>query len=301
MLLALALAACAPHDDTAPADDPPAPYIYDEDDPPVADEDVVAIGDAVELAIDQALAIDASPVFDAYDTVMTGQSGACPAYYSDAGNTYWFDDCTSEEGAYFSGYGYTILYEDYPDPYSGFLYNGRGLYAAATVLDGAGHTFDGAGSAYRLTADLGAEHYDQTIVQGTFGWDGAGVDGTWLASGVSPDITVLAYTNADYDGHYVELDGGLSPLDAGDFVAVAFDTVQWMDENMGNTCILEPQGSISVRAADGGWYDVVFDGSVEAVVDPSVCDGCGTAFYRGEPLGEVCPDFSALIAASGAP
>jgi hypothetical protein len=54
---------------------------------------------------------------------------------------------------------------------------------------------------------------------------------------------------------------------------------------------------VSLRDSDGNWYDVVFDGPIlyDDVIDPAVCDGCGEAWYRGEPMGTVCADFNALV------
>ena len=66
---------------------------------------------------------------------------------------------------------------------------------------------------------------------------------------------------------------------------------------------MEPGGTIGVRVADGSWYDVQFHGPTDAKpeVAPKDCDGCGDAFYRGEPLGTVCVDFSAWTGWGAAP
>lgn len=297
MLIVLALAGCGPE---APADtdvaDIPSEYITDEQDPPEPTYDLVAIAAAVQGALDQVLRMDADPVFGAYDAVMAGQSGSCPNYYSDGDATYWYDQCESDAGFAFSGYGYTLLYEDYPDPESGYVYNGRGLFAAATIEAADGHLFSGAGTVYALVGDKGEEHYDQLVLQGTFRWDGAEVDGTWVGDGVSPDLVRASYRHDSY-GRYVSLDGGMSPLE-GEMIAVAFEDVLIYEESIGSTCEIEPAGSISVRGLDGSWYDVLFDGPTDEApnTDPDDCDGCGTAYYRGEPMGQVCADFSQLLA-----
>ena len=51
-----------------------------------------------------------------------------------------------------------------------------------------------------------------------------------------------------------------------------------------------------MRDSEGEWYDVNFQGPPYqgARVLPNDCDGCGQVYYRGELLGEVCPDFSIL-------
>ena len=60
---------------------------------------------------------------------------------------------------------------------------------------------------------------------------------------------------------------------------------------------------MSVRDLDGDWYDVVFDGPTDwgADSDPDLCDGCGEAYFRGEDVGAVCPDFSGLNGWEGTP
>ena len=53
---------------------------------------------------------------------------------------------------------------------------------------------------------------------------------------------------------------------------------------------------MSIRDADGEWYQAIFDGPAfqGAEVFPPDCDGCGEVWFRGQRLGEVCPDFSAF-------
>ena len=77
--------------------------------------------------------------------------------------------------------------------------------------------------------------------------------------------------------------------------------------------------TIHVDAA-GVWYEVAFDGftgetegdtgapadtdppldtAAPPEEDPTLCDGCGTLTHQGVALGEVCLDFSALVAWDG--
>jgi hypothetical protein len=292
-MLLLALVACH---GGGPADSDvalPSPYISPEGDPATPPLDLARVATGLQAGIDRVAGLDAVPVFTAYDQAMIGQSGSCPAYYSDGGNTYWYDNCTSEVGTYFSGYGYTVVYQDYPDGYNN-VWNGLGLYAQATVTDAAGHTFDAGGQAYQLHGIGDGVEYDQIVVQGTFDWDGPGIDGTWMAEGLSPDLYEVKATYPDYGADYLNVDGGLSPL-PGDVVAIAFDNIEIADPLIGASCSKEPSGSISVRAADGGWIDILYAGSMQERVPPDECDGCGAAFYQGTPLGEVCADFSGLL------
>jgi hypothetical protein len=64
----------------------------------------------------------------------------------------------------------------------------------------------------------------------------------------------------------------------------------------GSECSSEPGGTVSVRDAEGEWYDVTFQGPVSgsSTSFPAECDGCGEVWFRGAPIGDVCPDLSTL-------
>ena len=100
----------------------------------------------------------------------------------------------------------------------------------------------------------------------------------------------------------VELAGGFGGILDG--WAVAFDGNAVGSDLLDLPCPVELSGSVGVRAPDGTWTDVLFDGTIDpydTTFDPLACDGCGEAYFLGEPLGEVCVDVSVLLASAVRP
>jgi hypothetical protein len=300
LVLPALLGGCpSPTEDTA-GEEPytPAPYIYEEESPPSADLAAADLESAIDAAVASVLALNAAPVFPAYHAAMAGAQSDCPAYYDYQGSQYWYDQCSTDAGTSFSGYGFYQLYDDY-DAGDGVVYDGESLSGVAQITTPEGYNFAAGGAAYNLVAysPVDAEWrytYFASVIQGAFAWDGPEADGTWLADGLAPDLSVAAY-NTDY-GNFASVDGGLSGL-GGDVDTVVFDGVVLIDASLGSSCPSEPSGTVSVRDAYGNWYDVVFDGppDLETTADPDLCDGCGAAFFHGEPVGAVCADFTPLL------
>ncbi|MCB9761626.1 MAG: hypothetical protein H6739_17410 [Alphaproteobacteria bacterium] len=307
MLLALALIACnkQPDDpvvDTGVVDDP-GTYIYEESDPPAPSLSIAQVEDAITEAVVGAFDLNAQPVIAGYQAAMVGQEEGCPDYYANEDNTYWYDYCYSEDGSYFSGYGF-IYHYDRVENGDGYLVSGDYVYLVADIVNGDGHAFSGSGAAYNVQMDWEGDtphtlYY--SIVQGTFSYDGPEVSGTWMDEDIAPDLTILAYwvpedTSPQFHGGLVNLQGGVSGLSS-EADTVVMDGVSIFQEGLASMCPIEPSGTISVRDPSGNWYDVIFDGPTEpgAAIDTSACDGCGAVFYRGERLGDACVDFSPLL------
>lgn len=294
-LLALVLlTGCPAEDAESPAGtSDPVPYVYEEEDPPVADLSAADLEGSIEAAIDLALSLNATPVFPAYAVAMAAAETGCPSYYESEGNVYWYDQCTTSAGASFAGYSFYQLYDQY-DAGDGAVYDGEAVYGVAQVRTADGHTFEAGGSAYALVATAETYTYHASVIAGSFAWDGPEAAGTWLGDGVAPDVTLVAYVT-EY-GDLVQIDGGLSGM-GGQLDTVVFDMLTLYEAGLGSTCPTEPGGVVSVRDSAGNWYDVVFDGPTEygGASDPDLCDGCGAAYFRGEPLGEVCVDFTTLL------
>lgn len=294
-MYALLLIGC-PAEPTPPVEEDtyePAPYIYDEEESPVPTLTAADLEAAIDTSLVQVLTLNAAPVFPAYAEAMTGAQGDCPSYYEADGNVYWYDQCTSDLGASFNGYNFYYLYDNF-DAGDGSVYNGEAISGVAEITTADGKTFVSGGSAYNLviTGDGYTSYY--SVIAGSFAWDGDDAAGTWLGEGLAPDITISAYSVPDW-GALITVDGGVSGT-GGELDSIVFDSVTMMTENV-NTCSTEPGGVVSLRDSDGNWYDVVFDGPIlyDDVIDPAVCDGCGEAWYRGEPMGTVCADFNALV------
>ena len=287
----LGLAACAgsAQMDSGDGAEAPSPYIVEEPAPPEASASVAQVEAALQGIVDRVMDVRAQPVQAAYDSVMAGQSGGCPNYYDSPDGTYWFDQCTADTGAAFSGYVFAYGGYDAIDPYSGLPMDYWVAYGGATVDTAAGQRFELAGNAYWSATESPDGNAYQSLVQGTFGWDGPEAAGTWMGDPVDPDLYWYAASFPQVGGTYLYVEGalGVGPE------AVAFDGVQ-IGRFVGFSCEAEPGGTVGVRVADGSWYDVQFHGPTDAKPDvaPADCDGCGDVSYRGEPMGQVCIDWS---------
>lgn len=265
--------------------------------------DAEAMSTAILDAIEVARSITGAPVMVAYNTVMASADDGCPNYYELDGNVYWYDQCTTASGSQFSGYSFYYGYTDY-DGGDGNIYNGAQLYGVAQVWDAEGHQLDLGGSAADmvLTAADGSYTYWYSVVQGSFAWDGAGTEGTWVSPGMAPDLTLTAIEYPAYDGHMFLVSGGVGGL-SGAYETVVFDDLTLYDAGIGGDCPEEPGGTISVRDPNGYWYDVFLDGQLttDDAVRDAACDGCAEVWYQGTSLGEVCADFTTLTTWEGAP
>ena len=187
---AVALAACGqgvpePTDDAVPE---PTPYIVEEEEDTEVEVDLDTIEVQVQQTLDRIWTLNANPIFAAYDNVKVAQTDDCPRTYTQNGNDYWFDQCTTDEGVSFSGYGFYYDYVAYPisEEFTGDV---EVLSGAAQVQTADGHVLDVAGSAQVLVADHNVQpaRYYQTVLRGTFSWDGPEAEGTWLEDDIAPD------------------------------------------------------------------------------------------------------------------
>jgi hypothetical protein len=292
-------------DDTGPGLSP-SPYIVPEGDPPVPTATLDEVRTALQEALDVAFTVHAAPVETAYETAMAGANAACPYVYTTPEGSYWYDSCTSDAGTEFDGYVFSLSGEGIVEPETGAVYDYWYAFGGATVVDAQGHTLEVGGGAVvqKVTSDDGggALVYYYSDLAGTFGWDGAEASGTWLETDLDPDLSLYAYAATDYEASYVELSGGFGGL--ADGWAVAFDTNQVGSVLLGLPCETELSGTVGVRAPDGTWMDVQFDGPDPEALDDFVaadCDGCGEVWFQGEPMGEICVDVSTLLASGVAP
>lgn len=294
------LAACGSGDEeaTKPAAEQeveePVPYVYEELEDEALAYDQAEVEATLNYALSQALEFHAEPALDAYFVAMEEATEDCPDYYSDGTNVYWYDYCTSDSGASFSGYSYAYAYSDYSDGY--YVYNGDQVYAQAVIETSDGYDFEAGGGATSLILDdpSGAIIY-YSALGGAFAWNGGGIEGTWMDEGVRAETSMWISHYPEYGANYVSLSGGVTNLSS------VYETVSFTGVSYGNPegwwpCDGEVAGTMSVRASDGSWFDVVFDVNGETwEVDEALCDGCGTVWHRGEIVGEACPDPTPLV------
>jgi hypothetical protein len=280
----------------------PTPYLVEEEAPPVPTLDAGTLEASVSDALAVAWTLQADPILVGYQTVMAHAEPGCPDYYSNEGNVYWYDQCTTSDGTRFDGYGFAQVYEAYAAE-DGNVYDGFGLYGVSRVTTPDGRRFVSGGSATSLRAANADTTSWQSVIQGTFAWDGADAAGSWMDGELAPDLTLVAVgANANVLGRAVAIEGSVGGLD-GPVNAVLFDGFLIYTAAWGSACAIEPGGVVSLRGEDGGWYDVLFDGPAEwgGTADAAACDGCGEAWFRGERVGSVCLDATALLRWEEAP
>ena len=284
----------------------PSPWIVEEGEvaqPTLTEADMEG---ALEELMVRVRGLHATPVLDVYDALMDHTEAYCPNWYEADGNAYWFDECTTGNGTHFSGYGFGLVYDGYENPEDGYVYDARTFNGVAEITDPQGDVFVSGGSAYvyEITPmeSTGADPHTlyYSGISGGFAWSGGGVEGSWLADGETPDLLMSAGYLDNLEGRFLTLEGGVTDL-SGEFDTIVMSDVSLYDEllgsyMLGNACPEEVSGIVSFRDPGGQWVDVIFDGPTqEDPGDSDLCDGCGRAWYLGEPLGAVCPDFTGLL------
>lgn len=306
MVLSFCLLACGADALPPPAtgdggtvdEDPlPGAYVHPEDEPePLLT--LEEIGQGIEDALDEMLALDPRELHDVYNGLLDAQDGDCPEYLDYDTSEYWYDTCSTAEGASFAGYGNTYRYQDYLDPENDYFYDDLAYMSADFAIETpSGESLEGTGySHYYEVAYPDSENRSYySRAWGRFHWEGPGSDGSWLSSGRSFDYYLSATYYPTYPGHYVTHYGGVSGMD-GPVNAYVADSLMIYTESLGSLCEIEPSSVISVRDEDGNWYEVEFQGPDYWggwAFEPE-CDGCGDVWFRGQYLGQACADFSAL-------
>jgi hypothetical protein len=284
------------------------PYIHDEDLSLITPELSV---EEVEVAMQQGLELarnyHANGVIEAYTEAMANRSGGCPNYYSDGLSSSWYDECVTGNGTSYSGYVYTGT----PEP----GYNEQGamssqswwLSGGAVIETAAGERLELTGSASHWWSESEWGFSQSSNVSGNFYASGGAASDSWLAAGLSPDLTVSSwYGYGDWSTKHITANGVVFVSEEKASL-VAFDGVRaYGAVAVSVACEIEPAGTISVRGDEGYWYDVLFDGvgadaPEGAEIAPEDCDGCGRLFFRGIYLGQACVDVSPLLDWSGMP
>jgi hypothetical protein len=278
----------------APEDD--GPYLGESEDPEPPELDADAVAAAVESVLPTVIGAHAGHIRSAYAEALSGQSEGCPTWTQSAeGVPYWFDTCTADGGTRFEGYAYDLVSEDLAD--GEIVWDGWQFYGLATITGPDGATFEATGSAGVLTglqSDGALVTY--TYMDEGFRYDGPAADAAWLGAAGSPEVQAYTLHQPTTGGNLVSLQARAS-LDAGPITAVVFEDVQAGNAAAGAPCPAEPAGLISVRAEDGTWFELYFDGvpfDQWGTTEPTDCDGCASVWAKGSEVGEVCLDPSVL-------
>ena len=280
-----------------PADDAElSPYLADEDPVTLPDWDAEAVSSALDDVVGALHALHGGVVPAAWQAAFEGADDDCPTWYSGTDGDYWYDNCTASSGNGFDGYG---IYYDFDGTLwsDGNAWVGSGVYGFATLTDADGAALHLSGTALAVTAEQDGYVQHYSGVDGAFSRDGD--DGTWLTEGPESGLVMYGYELTTTGARAFTVTGGVSGL-SGAVETVVFEDMLIGNDIAGSPCPEEPSGSLSVRDAEGRWIDVLFDLDYSedgglVLQDEGACDGCGAAWYDGEPLGELCLDWSGVM------
>lgn len=317
----LALAACADETTSSPTDtdvadtarpDVVTPWILPED---TTDEVVeLAASDratAIQAGLELAQELDPEVVLALHDTLFpppevgSGDLTGCPATltydYGQATAFFWQGECTDAMGTRYSGTGTIARYDDFPGeggPVDGFELSLAGRIEAAdgTWLEGAGRAGAYAGGSSELQAVA-------MVLEGTFQAGGPRApDDPWLDGSRKPSLDVRGWVYVPTGGRSLTVVGALAGNDLfpETVTGVSFDGITIRQVLAGATCDREAGGAASVRAVDGTWYDVLFDGPTDDAAEtaPELCDGCGDTYHRGQAVDPTCVDARPILGAT---
>ena len=263
--------------DTAPTEAPPI--------------DPAAIAAQIEAALEAGVGVTAAPLLPAIDASLANAEPGCPDWYTDAdGNPYWADTCTTSGGTTYAGYALISSVDGLVD--AGVTWSGFALAMSGRVdlADGDTLEMDGYATFLQGVEETGSLTLYSALDRGPR-WTASSAP--WLAAGDGPALSIYAVGAPDGSGGAASISMRHEPEDS--FTAVLFEELLFITESWGSGCPMEPNGAISVLAADGRWLELEFDGpSWGAPVDPALCDGCGRAYSEGRLMGDVCVDFSTL-------
>jgi hypothetical protein len=304
--------------DTDPAASPQWDFDWSEDGW-ANDVSVDDMADGIQYVVDLVPSFDGLSATGAYEAAMENHdpSDNCPKYYEGSAGPFWSDECTDSQGneyfgqvtthenfdsyvsqymiqPFFDLYG-PIYDEDYDvDDWSGRIEQNYGISGGGTINSPTNFFGFGGYFFYVNVRNQGLEMWNHDV-KGSIDWTGSAPEGSWLALGLVPWLTVSHIRPAGGD-HHREVNGSISNL-PGDINTVEFFDVRIVAESLGSSCSLEPSGQIAIRSNAPYWYTVEFDGPAahDEVTPPELCDGCGTAWYGDVELGQVCVDFSPLL------
>ncbi len=306
-MIALLLLACA----TAPVDSGGlGPDDLGEPDvlstPDLSDAELALLAqDALALAIQ---VTGHQPWLGASDALAPAEDG-CPDVYSGDLPSYaatepngwgWEDACSTSAGVRYEGYLWwlseiTVNGELGGSP-PGRAIAQRFLTGEATVSEGLSLRYGFNGTQEEsLDVEVGRESFKWTygsdidvVATGTDSFTEADpTPNGWRASGT------LTTHGGDTQDISLAMEAWFFGPVLDDRLDALSVNIDWSKEDSGDTCQLEPFGSMSVRLTDGTWLDLVFLDESGSALSPT-CDGCATLYVRGLESGTVCADMSFL-------
>ncbi|MBM74624.1 MAG: hypothetical protein CMK59_04415 [Proteobacteria bacterium] len=227
-----------------------------------------------------------------YDQAMLLSDEACPQFFYNEYGPYWLDECISESGARFSGYGARTEYEDFEDE-NGSILSGSQIYGFGEMELPTGEILVLSGGSVLLE---GVDSYNQNI------YSQAHDHGySFIIEGERQELTRLnQYAFSNQQGGLGIYTQGVLEFSKG---TLMFEDFWAVNEQGGTACPEEYGGKLSFFDEAYGWINVYFDGpsSLDFWAEGEDCDGCGNVFYQGGFYGKICLDPSMVLNWQGSP
>lgn len=233
-----------------------------------------AIETALQEGIEEIRTVRANRVLTTYQELLAQASAECPRWYSGDDGPYWADDCQTNNGVSFQGFGIFFELTESTDE-SGNTWTGSQLHCEGHIES----------SAKKLSCVGGLNELTGADANGSpvfYSYTSPYVleDDDGLTS--YPQIKMWAVNHPDYKAiHY----SGTANTER--------SIIQFDEMTLANViCPLEPSGSqnIQVSGLSSSWINLLWHGGENDA--PQLCDGCADAFLNGESIGSVCADFS---------
>ena len=214
--------------------------------------DLNAIETVVQNHINQLRQFDTVPTLAQIDTILSEADETCPTYFTNGETPYWADQCTSEVGAEFQGYGTLVHLEDELQD-DGSTVSGSYYYGEGQISSSTGQTIQIEGGI--VNSDTRAEDgtvYHNRMVDGSVYNDN---EDDWTSWEYGPRFQL---TGALQPETGLKLFFGAAELET-ETTAVFIDEIVMLVSNYG-LCEEEPGANIQVFTEDSGWLDIAFNG-----------------------------------------
>lgn len=254
----------------------------------------------LQQGIEQIRTVRVGRLLDVYDAMLGQTDSDCPRWFNNPDGLYWADSCTSDQGVSFEGFATSIPRNDTePDPY-GNIFVGRQIHCEGTLSDGETQ-MSCVGGINELTGVDANGHdvfysYSRPYVLTESGTTSYFPDAEMWA------VNAPTYKAIFYNGVQLvrEDDDQAGQEDQGEQGADGvIGAVEFGEQTFSNVdCLMEPNGTQHIQV-NGQWIYVEWHG--DQLTRPERCDGCGEAYAQGQPIGQVCADFSNWLSWTASP
>jgi len=243
--------------------------------PSIADIETI-----LQQGIEEVRTVRVGRLLDVYDEMLAQMDSECPRWFANSYGAYWADTCTSNTGVSFEGFASSTPRNDTePGPY-GNVFSGRQIHCEG-ILSQADTTLQCTGGINELVGVDSNGHdvfysYSRpyVLIEGT--------DTVYF-----PDVEMWAVNAPTYKAIYYN---GVQLVRDGEQIIGAVEFGEQTFNNVG--CLTEPNGTQHIQV-DGEWVYVEWHG--DALPEDATCDGCGDAYFGGEPIGKVCANVATWL------